>query len=225
MTARAFTIIDAAQRSPEWFMARLGRLTGSRAADMLATIKSGEAAARRDLRVQLVVERLTQTLQEDAFVNAVMQRGIDMEPAAFIAYEARTGQFADRTGFLAHKTLAIGCSLDGHVGDFDGILEVKCPKSATHLGYLKGGGVPASYLPQITHNLWVSGAAWCDFLSFDDRFPPALQTFLVRVDRDEAAIDAYAKTALAFLAEVERETEAMRTMSEFPAVLKEAVIG
>lgn len=223
--SRAFTIVEAEQRSPEWFAARLGRLTGSRAADMLATIKSGEAAARRDLRVQLVVERLTQTLQEDVFVNAAMQRGIDVEPAAFAAYEARTGQLAERTGFLAHNTLAIGCSLDGHIGDFDGILEVKCPKSATHLSYLKGGTAPSAYLPQITHNLWVTGAAWCDFLSFDDRFPPALQTFLVRVDRNDEAIEAYAKSALAFLAEVETEAEAMRTMSNLPAVLKEAAIG
>lgn len=225
MTSRAFTVVEAEQRSPEWFAARLGRLTGSRAADMLATIKSGEAAARRDLRVQLVVERLTQTLQEDVFINAAMQRGIDMEPAAFAAYEARTGTLAMRSGFLAHDTLAIGCSLDGHVGDFDGILEVKCPKSATHLGYLKGNTVPAAYLPQITHNLWVTGAAWCDFLSFDDRFPPALQTFLVRVERNDEAIELYTKAALAFLAEVETETAAMRTMSDFPAVLKEAVRG
>ena len=220
---KPFSIVQAEQRSPEWFLARLGRLTGSRAADMLSTIKSGEAAARRDLRTQLVVERLTQTLQEDAFVNAAMQRGVDLEPAAFAAYEALTGLVAQRTGFLAHNTLAIGCSLDGHVGDFDGICEFKCPKSATHLRYLREGKVPADYLPQITHNLWVSGASWCDFLSYDDRFPVTLQTFLVRVERDDAAIAAYAEKALAFLAEVDREVLAVRTLSDLPAVLKEVV--
>jgi predicted phage-related endonuclease len=220
---KAFTVVTAEQRSPEWFLARLGRLTGSRAADMLATIKSGEAAARRDLRMQLVCERLTQTLQEESFVNAAMQRGVELEPAAFAAYEARTGQLAERTGFLAHDTLAIGCSLDGHVGDFEGICEFKCPKSATHLRYLRDGRVPADYLPQITHNLWVSGASWCDFLSFDDRFPPALQTFLVRVERDEAAIAAYAEKALAFLAEVDREVAAVRTMTTLTDVLTEAI--
>jgi predicted phage-related endonuclease len=220
---RAFTVVTAEQRSEQWFLARLGRLTGSRANDMLATIKSGEAAARRDLRTQLVCERLTQTLQEDSFVNAAMQRGIELEPAAFAAYEALTGTLAERTGFLAHNDLAIGCSLDGHVGDFEGICEFKCPKSATHLRYLTNGKVPADYLPQITHNLWVSGAQWCDFLSYDDRFPLPLRTFLVRVERDEAAIAAYAEKALAFLAEVDREVAAVRTMTNLNAVLKEAV--
>lgn len=221
---KPFTVIEAEQRSPEWFMARLGRLTGSRAADMLATIKSGEAAARRDLRVQLVCERLTQTLQEDAFVNAAMQRGIDMEPAAFAAYEALTGSVAQRTGFLAHDTLAIGCSLDGHVGDFEGLLEVKCPKSATHLGYLRGGVVPAAYVPQIAHNLFVSGAKWADFLSYDDRFPGSLQTFLVRVERDESAIEAYAAKALAFLAEVDAEVAALRTSTDMKGNLSACLV-
>lgn len=206
----AFTIITADQRSPEWFHARLGRLTGSRAADMLATIKSGEAAARRDLRTQLVCERLTASLQEDVFVNAAMQRGIDCEPLAFAAYESLTGNVAERTGFLSHNTLQVGCSLDGHIGAFAGILEAKCPKSATHLGYLRSGKVPATYLPQIVHNLWVSGAGWCDFLSFDDRFPPPLQTFLIRVERNEQEIASYALAAALFLSEVEAEVEAVK---------------
>lgn len=220
-----FTIVTAEQRSPEWFKARLGRLTGSRAADMLATIKTGEAAARRDLRVQLAVERLTNSLQEDVFVNAAMQRGVECEPLAFAAYESRTGTMAMRTGFLAHNTHRAGCSLDGHIGDFEGILEVKCPKSATHLGYLRGNGVPSAYLPQITHNLWVSGAAWCDFLSFDDRFPPQLQTFLCRVHAADLDLAGYEKKALAFLAEVEAEVLAVRTITQLPTVLKESAIA
>ncbi len=220
---RAFTVIDADQRSPEWFTARLGRLTGSRASDMLATIKTGEAAARRDLRTQLVVERLTQTIQEDGFINAAMQRGVELEPAAFAAYEALTGNVAQRTGFLAHDTLAIGCSLDGHVGDFEGITEFKCPKSATHLRYLRSGGVPSDYMPQMIHNLWVSGAQWCDFLSYDDRFPLKLQTFLVRLERDDKAIAEYRDKALTFLQEVDREVLAVRTLTDLPAIMKEAV--
>lgn len=206
----AFTVITADQRSPEWFQARLGRLTGSRAADMLATVQKGEAAARRDLRTQLVCERLTASLQEDVFINAAMQRGIDCEPQAFAAYEALTGNVAERTGFLSHNTLQVGCSLDGHIGAFAGILEAKCPKSATHLSYLRSGKVPTAYLPQIVHNLWVSGAAWADFLSFDDRFPPPLQTFLVRVERDEKEIASYALAAALFLSEVQAEVDLVK---------------
>lgn len=207
-----FTIIDAEQRSPEWFAARAGLLTGSRAADMLATIKSGEAAARRDYRLQLVCERLTGQPQEDGFINAAMQRGIDLEPKAFAAYEALTGSVAVRTGFLRHVTHLAGCSLDGHVDHFAGIVEIKCPKSATHLKYWRGPGTaPDEYLPQITHNLFITGAEWCDFLSFDDRFPPDLQTFLVRVWAKDVDLAGYEKKALAFLAEVDAEVNAIKT--------------
>ena len=211
---RNFTICEAEQRSPEWFAARLGRLTGSRAGDMLATIKSGEAAARRDLRMQLVCERLTGQVQEDGFINAAMQRGIDCEPLAFAAYEAQSGNMVQRTGFLSHNEHLAGCSLDGHVGDFTGIVELKCPKSATHLRYLRGTGVPAEHLPQILHNLWITGAAWCDFVSFDDRFPEPLQLFVARVQPvTEFEIGDYRVKALAFLAEVERDVLAVQTMA------------
>lgn len=209
-----FAIINADQRSPEWFAARAGRLTGSRAADMLATIKSGEAAARRDYRMQLVCERLTGQPQEDGFVNAAMQRGIDLEPMAFAAYEAVTGNVAVRTGFLSHVAHLAGCSLDGHVDNFAGIVELKCPKSSTHLKYLRDGSIPRDYLPQITHNLWISGAEWCDFLSFDDRFPSELQVFYTRVLAVDLDMSAYEKSALAFLAEVETETNALKTMGK-----------
>lgn len=212
--ARSFRIVTAEQRSPEWFQARLGRLTGSRAGDMLAKVKSGEAAARRDLRTQLVCERLTGAPQDDPYVNGAMLRGIDCEPQAFAAYEALTGQMAVRTGFLSHTSVMAGCSLDGHIGDFEGILELKCPKSATHLSYLRSGQVPANYLPQITHNLWISGAAYCDFLSFDDRFPAPLQTFYRRVMREDVDVLAYELAATLFLSEVEKEAQSVRSLAE-----------
>src|SRR6476620_6796433 len=109
---------------------------------MLATIKTGEAAARRDLRTQLVVERLTGQPQEDSFLNAAMQWGIDHEADAFAAYEAHSGNLVRRTGFLMHTSLMVGCSLDGDVEDFAGIVEIKCPKSATHYGYIKTKELP-----------------------------------------------------------------------------------
>ena len=208
-----FTIFEGEQRSPEWFSARCGRLTGSRAGDMLATIGKGEAAARRDLRAQLVVERLTGTPQEDGYINAVMQRGIDKEPEAFGAYEAFSGNLVRRTGFLSHSSLMVGCSLDGDVDNFTGIIEVKCPKSATHIEYLKAGNrIPSRHVPQITHNLWVTGAQWCDFVSFDDRLPEGGQLVVLRVERDEAAIAAYELAVSLFLSEVDKEVEAVRSI-------------
>lgn len=207
-----FTICDAEQRSAEWFAARLGRLTGSCAGDMLASVKTpgSEAAARRDLRMRLVLERLTGQSQEDGYVNGVMQWGIDKEADAFAAYEAHSGHLVRRTGFLSHSKLMIGCSLDGDVDEFTGIVEVKCPKSATHYGYLKARGVPANHLPQIQHNLWISGAQWCDFASFDPRFPEPLQLFVCRIPRVDVEILAYEKLALRFLDEVNAELESAR---------------
>jgi hypothetical protein len=214
-----FTIIDAPQRSVEWFAARAGKLTGSKAwlvTDFLKTGAKGESAKRRDYRMQLVCERLTGKPQEDGdgYVNDAMQRGIDLEPAAFAAYESLTGTMASKSGFLSHTSLMVGCSLDGHINNFEGILEIKCPKSATHLGYWRGKcEVPADHLPQIIHNLWVTGAEWCDFLSFDDRFEAQMQTFLCRVWAKDVDMAAYEAAALKFLAEVQVEVDAIRTMT------------
>ncbi len=210
-------IVTETQRDPAWYQARLGRLTGSRASDILATIKTGEAAARRDYRLQLVCERLTGQSQEDAYVNAAMQRGIDKEEDAFAAYEALTGRFASPVGFVAHDSLMAGCSADGQVDGWKGLLELKCPKSATHLGYLRSKAIPSSYRPQLLHNLWITGAQWVDFLSFDDRFPPELQVFYARLERNQDEIDSYSAKAVAFLSEVDYELVSVRAMMAVPA--------
>lgn len=209
---RAFSIVSAEQRSAEWFAARVGRLTASCASDMLDILKDGKSDGyrRRDLRARLVCERLTGLPQEDGYVNAVMQRGIDLEPLAFAAYEAHSGHMVRRTGFLSHDSLLVGASLDGDVDEFTGIVECKCPKAATHLGYLKAGTVPANHLPQIYHELWITGAQWCDFVSFDDRFPEGLQLFVCRVPRVEIDILAYEKNALRFLESIEADVTAVR---------------
>lgn len=208
-----FTILDMPQRSPEWYQARLGRLTGSAANDMLTTIKSGEAAARRNLRVRLMLERITGTAQEKDFQSADMLHGIETEADALAAYEARTGTLIDRVGFCQHNTLMVGCSPDAHVDDFTGLVSVKCPKQATHLETLKTRTVPTEYLRQIQHELWVTGAQWCDFLSYDPRFPEHLQTFLLRVPRESVNIAGYEALALAFLAEVDAEVEAVKGLA------------
>lgn len=206
-------IITTAQRTPEWHQARVGKFTASRAADMLATIKSGEAAARRDLRMQLVCERLTGISQEDAYVSPAMQRGIDKEADAFAAYEALTGNLANTCGFLAHDSLPVGCSPDGEIDGFTGLLEIKCPKTATHVGYLRSQTVPRDYLAQITHALWVTGAQWCDFLSFDDRLGAPLHLFYRRVNRADVDIAAYELAATLFLSEIEKETASVKALA------------
>ena len=206
-----FTIIDAEQRSEMWLAARAGRVTASRAAAVLAKIKSGEAAGRRDYRCQLVVERLTGQPAEDGYTNKEMQRGIDLEPAAIGEWEVNSGLIARRTGFLQMNDHMVGCSLDGDINNFEGILEVKCPKSATHLEYLKAARLPPEYVPQCTHQMWVTGAQWLDFVSYDDRLPEGLQYFCVRVYREEfkKEFEAYEPELMKFLAEVDAEVKAL----------------
>ena len=216
MTHPLFTIIDAPQRSPEWFAARAGRLTGSRACDAIDFLKTGtkgESAKRRDYRYQLMAERLSGLPEMDDYVSDAMQRGIDKEQEARDAYTAITGRTVAVTGFLSLDALMAGCSLDGHIGGFMGIVEIKCPKTATHCKYLRTGGVPKEHLPQITHNLWITGAEWCDFVSFDDRLPDKYRTFIHRVKREDVDIFSYEKLALQFLEEVDREVASMRGWS------------
>lgn len=220
---RNFQVIDAEQRSPAWFQARAGKVTASRACDFLAKTKSGYSTSRKNYLVQLVAERLTGQPQEDGYQSAAMLRGIELEPQAFNAYEAHTGHLPQRVGFLQDLDLPIGSSPDGVIGDFEGILELKVPNPATHLGYLRAGGLPADYLPQVSHHLLVSGAAYCDFMSYGPNFPDHLQVFLVRVYRSDVDLVAYDKELRTFLSEVDRECEAVRTMANPIAVLRDVV--
>jgi predicted phage-related endonuclease len=172
---------------------------------MLAKIKSGEAAARRDYRLQLAVERLTGRPMEMDYISPEMQRGIDLEPVAREAYERITGHHVTQTGFIRSDTAMAGCSLDGDIDEFTGILEIKCPKPATHVSYIRSGTLPSEYVGQVRHNLWITGAQWCDFFSYDDRLPAGLDTFLVRAHARDLDIPGYEAEALRFLDEVDAE--------------------
>jgi putative phage-type endonuclease len=205
------TVVACDQRSPEWHAARLGKLTGSRAADAFTVLKSGgESAARRNLRLQLVLERLTGTSQESGYVNADMERGILLEPDACAAYEAETGILVQAVGFVAHDELAAGCSPDGLTGD--GLIEIKCPRATTHLEYVRGG-LPTEYRTQMTHGLWLTGAAWADFVSYHPQFPPALQLKVTRLYARDLDLAAYELMVRMFLGEVDRELAQVQTLA------------
>lgn len=211
-----YTILTCEQRSPEWFQARLGRLTASVAGKMLAAIKSGEAADRRNLRVKLVLERVTGKMQENGFTTQAMQNGIDREPLARRAYQALVGELVENTGFVQSTEHMAGCSLDGCVFDRSGrivkILELKSPEPAAHLSYLRTGVMGASYEAQVIHSLWITGAQSCDWMSYQPEFPEHLQAKLITIPRVEAVINDYAQKALAFLAEVDREVAELQAM-------------
>lgn len=212
-----------AQRSPEWLALRAGKLTGSCAKDMLASIKSGEAAARRDLRYRLMAERLSGVPQDSGYVNEAMLWGIQWEAAAVAAYEAATGQLVTPVGFVEADGLMVGTSPDGLVGD-DGLISIKCPKTATQIRYWREGVEPAEHAAQNSHELWLTGRAWIDFVSFDPRLPDGLRLWVLRVTRTAAQREDYGTKALAFLAEVDAELAAIQTMTNLTERL-EAAIG
>lgn len=218
-----FIVHDVEQRSEEWRALRIGRLTASRAADMTATIKSGEAAARRNLRVQLVLERLTGRSHEKSFVSRAMEVGIEREDDALSVYEAVSGRIVRRSGFLTHPTLMAGCSLDGYLGDYDRLVSVKCRQPAAHLDFLRTGRIPTDALMQMIHELWITGAQEHEYFSWNPDFPEPLQAKSVVIHREACGVGSYAESAIAFLKEVDAEVEAVRTMTNLAGVLTEAV--
>jgi hypothetical protein len=198
-----FTVIDCEQRDDAWFKARAGRLTGSVAADMMRKTKSGDwAASRKHLRMRLALERITGQPQERAFTTAAVAHGREKEPFAAARYEAEAGCILEPLGFLSMGPIMAGCSLDSFIHGRRGLVEIKCPESATHYEYLKTRQIVSDYRWQCIHNIWVTGAEFADFVSYDDRFPEDLQYMCVRLDRNEAEIKAYEAEVNRFLAEV-----------------------
>jgi putative phage-type endonuclease len=188
------------QRTEEWFAARLGKVTASRVADVLAKIKTGESASRKNYKMELVVQRLTNK-QGESFTNAAMEWGTEQEPFARMAYEAHTGTFVKEEGFVDHPTIeGFGCSPDGIVGE--GLIEIKCPNTANHIETVLENKAPSKYIPQMQCQMACTGAKWCDFVSFDPRLPEDLQLFVVRVERDQEYIDAMEVEVKQFLDEV-----------------------
>ncbi|MEO8718356.1 MAG: lambda exonuclease family protein [Burkholderiales bacterium] len=200
-------VLELEQGTPEWLAARAGKVTASRIDDVMAKIKTGEAAARRDYRAQLVAEILTGRPQEDGYVNAEMQWGIDTEPFARGAYEVAKSVLVDQVGLVLHPRIERAAASPDGVVDDAGLVEIKCPKTATHLQYLLAGEVPARYRGQMLWQMACAERAWCDFVSFDPRLSPELQLFVVRFERDEARIKAMEAEVLAFLAEVDAMLE------------------
>lgn len=201
---------DHPQGSPEWFAARCGVASASRFAAVMATIKSGEAADRRNYRTDLVVERLTGKPLE-GFTTKAMQQGIEREPFARLAYEARTGNLVEEVGFCRHDTLEAGASPDGLI-DENGGLEIKCPERSAHLRYLQQDMEPPEYTWQIQGGLWITGREWWDFVSFNPDFPEHLQLIVRRIYRDEATIKTLAHEVERFMEQVIAETEKVRNL-------------
>ncbi len=201
------------QGSAEWFAARLGKVTASKIAGMMATTKSGPAASRTNYAAQLVAERLTGTPAE-SFTSAAMQWGTDTEAEARAAYCYFRDAEVVEVGFADHPTVPMsGASPDGLVGD-DGLLELKCPQTATHIATLLGKSVPSKYVKQMQWQMACTGRAWCDFASYDPRLPETMRLFVVRLHRDDAMIAEIEAEVAKFLAEIDDTVSALRNQYE-----------
>lgn len=190
------------QGSVEWRLQRAGKVTASRIADLTAKTKSGWGASRANYMAQLIAEILT-GIPADSFTNAAMQWGTDTEPQARAAYEFFSGSEVLPAEFVDHPIIpSCGASPDGYVGA-EGLLELKCPQTATHIETLLGGTVPNKYMGQMQWQMACTGRQWVDFASFDPRMPGNMQLFIKRVPRNDALIAEIEREVLAFLAEVQ----------------------
>lgn len=200
-----------AQGSPEWHMQRLGKVTASKLADMLARTQKGWGASRANYLAELVAARLT-GVPTVSFANDAMRWGTETEPQARAAYEFFTDHSVCSSEFEDHPTIPMsGASPDGHIGA-DGLIEIKCPNTATHIDTLLGGGIPERYRVQMQWQMACTNRVWCDFVSFDPRMPGNMQLFIKRLDRDDVQIANLEKEVTLFLGEVSAKVDALKIL-------------
>jgi putative phage-type endonuclease len=204
---------EIVQGSEAWFQSRMGKVTASRVADVIAKTKTGYSTSRDNYMAQLVCERMTNTVAE-SFTNTAMEWGTTQEPYARAAYEALKDVLVDEVAMITHPTIeADGASPDGLVGT-EGQIEIKCPNTSTAIDTLLSQAVPSKHITQIQFQLACTGRKWCDFVSFDPRLPTELQLFVKRVNRDDAYIQMLEKEVVQFLTELDGKIKKLNELKE-----------
>jgi putative phage-type endonuclease len=189
------------QRTIEWHTARLGRLTASRIADATARTKTGWGSSRANYMAELLIERLTGE-PAPRYTNAAMDWGTQYESEAITVYEFEKNATVDPIGFCPHPRIAdSGASPDGMIG-LDGLIECKCPQTATHIDILLGASIDEKYIKQMQWQMACTGRRWCDWMSYDPRVPVNLRVVIRRVERDDAMIAKLEKDVAEFLNEL-----------------------
>jgi len=201
------------QQTNEWFAARLGKVTASRVADVIAKTKTGYSASRDNYMAQLICERLTGQKGE-SFTNAAMEHGTLTEPLARSAYENARNLLVKEVGFINHPRIEMsGASPDGLVAE-DGLVEIKCPNTATHIDTLLSGKVPTKYITQMQWQMLCCQRKWCDFVSFDNRLPEHLQLFVQEVEFDPEYCAMLEKEVVLFLTELDNKVAKLKEKYE-----------
>ncbi len=204
-------MLDIVQGSDEWHEIRLGKVTASRIPDVIAKTKSGWGAARANYMAELIAERLTGN-RTNGFTNTAMQWGTETEPQARNAYAFYTDAPVIEVAFIDHPIIKMcGASPDGLVGD-DGMVEFKCPNTATHINTLMSKKVPPKYIPQMQWQMACTGRLWNDFVSFDPRMPEELQMFVKRVPRDDESIVEMVDLIRQFIIEMDSKIETLKVI-------------
>ncbi len=208
---------NVAQGTAEWHEMRLGKVTASRVTDVIVRTKTNYAATRANYAAQLITERLT-GLPTEGFINDAMRWGTEIEPEARAAYEFNRVASVEQVSFVPHPTIGdAGASPDGLVGDA-GLVEIKCPNTATHIETLRGGSVPGKYITQMQWQMACTCRRWCDFVSYDPRMPESMRFFCQRVERDDAMIADLEREVIAFLNEVRAAVIDLRRRYAPPAL-------
>jgi putative phage-type endonuclease len=198
------------QRTEEWFAARCGKVTASRVADIIAKTKTGASASRDNYLAQLVCERMTGKPAE-SYSNLAMQWGTDTEPFARAAYEARMDLLVTEVGFIDHPWITMsGASPDGLANE--GMVEIKCPNTATHIDTLLSQTVPAKYITQMMWQMACADRPWCDFISFDPRLPERHQLFIKRINYDPEIINMLENSIIQFLGDVDLKIQQLESL-------------
>jgi putative phage-type endonuclease len=198
----------AAQRTPGWMAERCGKVTASRLGDLVARTKTGYSASRASYMTQLLAERLSGSAAPTP-LSGPMRWGVEYEAEAKAAYSFVLDFDVAECGFVDHPTIGLaGASPDGLIGE-EGLVEIKCPTSVTHVETWGEGRAPAKHLPQIQWQLACTGRLWCDFVSYDPRMPPNLRLFIVRVMRDPEEIARLEEEVVRFLAELDQKLLAL----------------
>ena len=198
------------QRSPEWFAQRAGKVTASSVYKVMAKTKTGYSADRENYQAQLVVERMTGQPAK-SYSNAAMEWGVEQEANARAAYEAQTGNLVEEVGFIPHPSIEMcGASPDGIVGE--GLIEIKCPETATMIEMQLNRKIPDKYLKQMQLQMRCTDKKWCDFVCFDPRMPQRLQLLIIRVERDEKLIGEMDAEIVKFLAEVDEKVKKLEAI-------------
>jgi len=204
------------QGSPEWFAARCGKLTASSIADAIAKTKSGWGASRANVMARLIAERLTGTPAE-SYQNKEMQWGSETEPLARDAYEFYADVDVEQVGFIVHPDFPeSGASPDGMVGE-QGLVEIKCPNTATHIDTLLGDSIAGRYILQMQWQMACTSRKWCDFVSFDPRMPGRMRLFIQRIPRDDVLIASLSKDVELFLRELNTKLASLRAIYDIEA--------